>query len=247
MSDIPHIIHYCWFGKGEKNKLFYKCLESWKKFLPCWQIIEWDEDNTQISDEIDYVKEAYAAKKYAFVSDYIRIKKLVEFGGVYFDTDYELLKPLEHIFESGKLIVGFESKESLLTAFIAAAPNSAVLKEFLNSYEARRFTNENEYDLTPINVGFSAILCEYGVNLTRDEYQTIANGNIVVFPSEVLCGFDVVNWHEKITAETLAVHHMGNSWATLEMKKKIKRIQFFQKLLGYKNYDRIKAWLSRGK
>lgn len=238
---IPKIIHYCWFGRGEKSKLIQKCIDSWHTFFPDYRLIEWNEDNCDISSMPRYVQEAYSVKKYAFVSDYIRIKALVEYGGIYVDTDYEVLKPMDEILKSGALITGFESKESILTAFIAAEPQNEILKEFQSSYIERSFlsTDGKNADLTPINVEFSKLLEKNGINLACNKYQKV--GDIVVYPTEVLCGFDVNNWHEKITEKTMGVHHMGCSWANDKMKRHIKRIHFFQKLLGYKLYDKIKA------
>lgn len=237
---IPKIIHYCWFGNGMKSEQILKCIDSWNKFFPDYQYIEWNENNCNIN-EIPYIQQAYEAKKYAFVSDYIRIKALVEYGGIYFDTDYEVIRPIKKLLMKGSLITGMESKESALTAVIAAESGNALMKEFLETYRERRFIDENsKMDLTPINQGFSAILSKYGVNLTKNELQILPNG-IVFYPIEVLCGFDVVNWHEKVTDKTIGIHHMGNSWTTPEMKNHIKRIQIIQKILGYDRYDKLKA------
>lgn len=93
---IPKKIHYCWFGKNDKSKVFYRCLASWKKFCPDFEIIEWNENNTK-QFENKFYKNALRKKKYAFVADYVRSKVLYEFGGIYFDTDMLLLKPIEEL------------------------------------------------------------------------------------------------------------------------------------------------------
>ena len=90
---IPKIIHYCWFGRNSKSKIILKCIESWRKFMPDYEIIEWNEDNFNVKQN-EYVKSAYNNKKWAFVSDYARMKVLYQYGGIYFDTDVELLKPI---------------------------------------------------------------------------------------------------------------------------------------------------------
>lgn len=114
------------------------------------------------------------------------------------------------------------------------------MKDFLSTYLHRQFIlNNGEFDLTTINRKFSSILTEYGFDLANNEKQTSENG-IVLYPIEVLCGFDVENWHEKVTENTVGIHHMGNSWATPAMKRHIKRLHFFQKILGYDNYDKLK-------
>ena len=242
---IPKIIHYCWFGRGKKPELAEKCIASWKKYLPNYQIIEWNEDNTDIEHEITYVQEAYNAKKYAFVSDYIRLKALRDYGGIYFDTDYEIIKPIDSLIASGSLVTGFESSRSILTAMIAVEKENPIIDEFVSCYNELHFKqSDGSFDMTPINVRFSRLLEKYGVDLEKYGYQNI-NMQTVIYPVEVLCGFDVENWHEKITENTYGVHHMSNSWATPEMKKHVKRIQFWQKILGYDKYDRLKNTLKK--
>ena len=92
--SVPKIIHYCWFGGNPKPKLAEKCIKSWKKFCPDYQIIEWNEENFDVSAAPEYVCQAYAAKRWAFVTDYVRLKAMTEMGGIYMDTDVELVKPL---------------------------------------------------------------------------------------------------------------------------------------------------------
>lgn len=243
---IPKIIHYCWFGKNQHSLQMQKCRESWKKYLPDYKIIEWNEENFSIPDANCYVREAYERKKYAFVSDYVRIKALIDFGGIYLDTDYELCGDIKGLLKRGELITGFESDKSLLTAIIMAEPSHPFLKKFIDTYEDRKFILPNgEMDLTPINVGFSELAQLYGIDLSRNCQQIGKNG-FYVYPKEVLCGFDVENWHESVSENTLGVHHMGNTWASPKMKRHIQRIKFWQKVLGYRKYDRIRMiWRKR--
>lgn len=241
---IPKVIHYCWFGNNDKPELVEKCIESWHKYFLEYEFMEWNENNVDLDSEILYVRQAYSEKKYAFVSDYIRLKKLVEYGGIYFDTDYEVIKPIGELLGKGILITGFESHKSILTAMIAAEQNNSVLASFLESYENRQFiTADGQLDTTPINVYFSKLLEKHGVNLEVNQYQ-IVNDSIVIYPMEVLCGFDVDNWHEKISSNTYGIHHMGMSWSSPEMRKHIKMIHFWQKVLGIKLYDQIKAFIN---
>ena len=108
---IPKIIHYCWFGRGPLPELAQKCIASWKKYLPDYEIKEWNEDNFDVNI-IPYTAEAYKAKKYAFVSDYARFWILYKFGGIYFDTDVEVIRPIDDIVERGNFM-GFETDPSL--------------------------------------------------------------------------------------------------------------------------------------
>ena len=93
--SIPKIIHYCWFGGKPKPELAQKCIKSWKKFCPDYEIMEWNESNFDVTTAPLYVQQAYCLKRWAFVSDYVRLKALVEMGGVYMDTDVEVIKPLD--------------------------------------------------------------------------------------------------------------------------------------------------------
>ena len=97
---IPKVIHYCWFGRNPLPPLAVKCIESWKKFLPGYEIKEWNEDNFDVNI-IPYIQEAYEARKYAFVSDYARFYILYHHGGIYFDTDVEVIKSIDDIIERG--------------------------------------------------------------------------------------------------------------------------------------------------
>ena len=97
---IPKIIHYCWFGRNPLPESALKCIASWRKFFPDYEIVEWNEDNFDVNT-IPYTAQAYAAKKYAFVSDYARLKILYDHGGLYFDTDVEVIKPFDDILAGG--------------------------------------------------------------------------------------------------------------------------------------------------
>lgn len=108
---IPKIIHYIWFGGNPLPELAVKCIESWKKYCPDYEIMIWDERNFDVS-VCAYTKEAYDAKKWAFVSDYVRLKALYEYGGIYMDTDVELVKSLDGFLHE-KAFSGFETKESM--------------------------------------------------------------------------------------------------------------------------------------
>ena len=123
---IPKTIHYCWFGRGEKPKLVKKCIESWKKHLPDYALVEWNENNFDVSQN-DFVRQAYAHRNFAFVSDYARAKALYEHGGIYFDTDVEVLQSfdafLHHMF-----FVGFEEKNFVGTCVMGAQKGCALLR-----------------------------------------------------------------------------------------------------------------------
>ena len=211
--------------------------------MPDYTFMEWNEDNFDVEHSIPYVRQAYEAKKYAFVSDYVRIKALYQYGGIYFDTDVEVRKPFEKFLEDKSMVLGFESKRSLLTAFIAVEKAHPYMGEFLEAYKERNFLKEDgSYDMLVINEGFSNLMESKGVDLDRNEYQELP-GDIVVYPEEYFCGFDVNNWHESITEKTCTIHYMNSSWVSGKQGMKRKIIHILHKILGYKNYDRIKSML----
>lgn len=247
MRSIPKIVHYCWFGNGEKPQDVKDCIASWKAKMPDYEFMEWNESNFDMEHAIPYVKQAYEARKFAFVSDYVRIRALYRFGGVYFDTDVEVLKPFEEYLEDIPMLLGFESERSLLTAFIAVEKEHPYIKEFLDFYEPRSFIKEDgSYDLTVINKGFSELMEQKGVDLNRNEFQQIGN-EIKVYPIEYFCGFDMNNWHEAVTDKTYTVHHMAGSWVSVGGNLKKKVIKLVQKFVGNKNYDKLRQLLKGGK
>ena len=241
MRKIPKIVHYCWFGKGEKPDNIKAYIETWKANMPDYTFMEWNEQNFDVEHSIPYVGQAYEAKKYAFVSDYVRIQALYQYGGVYFDTDVEVKKPFEEFLEDKSMVLGFESERSLLTAFIAVEKEHPFMGEFLQTYKERNFLKEDgSYDMLVINDGFSRLMENKGVDLNRNEYQEL-QGDIVIYPIEYFCGFDVNNWHESITDKTCTVHYMNSSWVSGKQGMKRKIIYTLQKILGYKNYDKLKG------
>lgn len=139
---IPKVIHYCWFGKNSKSEIICKCIESWKKYCPEWRIKEWNEDNTNI-DNIPYMREAYEAGKWAFVSDVARFIALYEEGGIYLDTDVELLKPIDNrLLERGFFI--FENARTIATGLgMGAEKHNEVIRDLLRNYERNHFNKNN--------------------------------------------------------------------------------------------------------
>ena len=129
-NSIPKKIHYCWFGNNDKPKIVMKCIETWKRILPDYEIIEWNENNFDINSN-KYVKEAYENKKYAFVSDYVRVYVLYNIGGIYLDTDVEVFKPLDKFLKEDSFW-GFEEKNYIATSTIGAKAGNKLIKQFLD-------------------------------------------------------------------------------------------------------------------
>lgn len=151
---IPKIIHYCWFGRSELPQVAQDCIASWHKHMPEWEYILWNEDNFEINS-LPYVKEAYEAKKYAFVSDVVRLFALKEYGGIYLDTDVEVYKSFESILQHSAF-AGFEGSKFLPigTCVIGSERNGSWICKQLVRYSHRHFClNDGSYDMTT-NVTF---------------------------------------------------------------------------------------------
>lgn len=142
---IPKIIHYCWFGRGEMPELVKRCIASWHKYMPDWEYRLWTEDNFDITSAPAYVQEAYAAQKYAFVSDYVRLWALEREGGLYLDTDVEVLKSFEPLM-SDTAFIGLEESLALLpgTCVMACEAHCQWVKDMLETYEDAHFMHEDE-------------------------------------------------------------------------------------------------------
>ncbi len=227
---IPKTIHYCWFGGNPLPELAQKCIESWKKFCPDYEIIQWDETNFDINQN-DYCREAYEAKKWAFVSDYARLKILYEYGGIYMDTDVEVIKNLD-CFLNHTAFVGFESERCVQTGVMASEKNGEWIKLLLSSYDDRKFIlKDGKLDLTT-NVAVITEIMEKEYNLTlNDSIQEVA-GVYKIYSSEYFCAKDYITKELKITDNTYTIHHYDGSWASESWKWRSKFIQRYYRLFG---------------
>lgn len=212
---IPKIIHYCWFGKKPLPELALKCIASWKKFLPDFEIKEWNEDNFDVN-QIPYTKEAYACKKYAFVSDYARFKIMYEYGGIYFDTDVEVIKSLDDIIAKGSFF-GMEviSNEQLINACnpglgFACAPGLGLCKEMIDYYQKENFLLANGfYNLKTVVQIISELLEQKDFIPSQNPVEF--NG-INFYPPEYFCPINYYTGEKKVTQNTYTIHHYAASW-----------------------------------
>lgn len=212
---IPKVIHYCWFGGKQYPRLVKKCIRSWIKLLPDYTIKCWNEESFDIDSAPIYVREAFKMKKYAFVSDYVRLYVLYNEGGIYLDTDVEILKDFTSLL-NGDVVLGYESASKISTAFIASAPKSIWIGDLLNKYMHRNFIkSDGTLDLTT-NVSFiSDELRSNGINLNGGYFR---NSFIELYPQEY---FSPRNWEDgkySITSNTYAIHYFQGSWHSLLTK-----------------------------
>jgi hypothetical protein len=230
---IPKIIHYCWFGRGEKPAFVNKCISSWKKHLPEYRLIEWNEDNFDVNIN-SFCKGAYESKKYAFITDYVRLEAMYSQGGVYMDTDVEILKPLDR-FLHHPAFSGFENESFVPTGLMAAEQGNPWIKELMDHYEDKYFDPQNMTTNTKI---ITDTCLAAGLN-PNGEYQELANG-VVFYPRTFFCPFDYVNGDNFISKDSHAIHHFSKSWLPWHV-----RFQYKLKLVARKIFGRWIIILAR--
>jgi len=235
---IPKVIHYCWFGKGELPDLAKKCIASWKKFMPDWEIKEWNEENFDVN-QIQYTKEAYENKKYAFVADFARFYVLEKYGGVYMDVDVELIRPLDDLLHN-KTILGFERAGKVNPGLICASEaNTLFLNEMIDVYKTLKFLgNDGNLNITTI--------VEYTTNYLITKGLTNSNriqliGETIIYPIDYFCPIDMITNELIITKNTYSIHHFAASWLSPWQKVK-KRIR---KIVGGKIYNALHRFKSK--
>lgn len=238
---IPKKIHYCWFGKGEKPAIVNKCINSWKRYLPDYEIIEWNEENFDVNKLI-YTKEAYEAKKYAFVSDVARVNALYEQGGLYFDTDVIVYKSFDP-FLNHSCVLGFEEGNYVATSFMACEKGHKLMKEFCLLYDEISFYDEEGNIITGTNVSkLTRLMIDKG--LIRNNMLQNIDG-IVVFPQEFFSPYDYCNCIKQNTENTVCEHLFLVSW--MSKKEKIKKMikKNISRIFGKKGITKIRNILNK--
>ena len=229
---IPKIIHYCWFGRGEMPELALKCIASWRKYMPDWEYKIWNEDSFDVNST-PYTKEAYEARKFAFVSDYVRLIALYEYGGLYMDVDFETFKSFDDLllFDG---FAGFEGskRHPVMMGVIASRANGFWVKEMLDAYQNRHFIKEDgSCDMTT-NVQFiTSIMQKNGFkqNGKEQDYK-----DLHVFPVDYFCPRQTTG--EYIRTENTYCDHLGmGSWSAGNGGWKSK----VRDLVGKKNMTRL--------
>lgn len=224
---IPKIIHYCWFGRGELPPLAKKCLGSWKKYCPDYEIKEWNEDNFNL-DLYPYAREAYDKRKFAFVTDVVRLYVLYHEGGIYMDTDVEVLKPLDR-FLSHHAFSGYEDEQFVPTGIMGSEKGGRWAKENLAYYDGRHFLKEDgSMDLTTNVKIITNYLLSFGLK-QNNTYQDFP-GLITLYPKDYFCPKSYVDGKVSLTSNTYTIHHFAGSWLSQKVKFRIK----FVRLIGEK-------------
>ena len=231
---IPKIIHYCWFGRNPLPELAQKCIASWKKYLPDYEIKEWNEDNFDVNI-IPYTAEAYAMKKYAFVSDYARFWILHKYGGIYFDTDVEVIRPIDDIIARGNFM-GFETdpnpkKGDASGGSVAPGlglgvnPGLGLMKKMLDYYDGKHFVCEANMrnQITVVHI-CTKVLMENG--LQNVEGIQKVDDDIYIYPAEYFCPINVTTGRIHVEKNTRTIHHYAGTWVDkkISIRECIKRM-----------------------
>lgn len=216
-AKIPKILHYCWFGRGPKPKSFEYYLKTWRRHCPDYQIVEWNEENFDV--ELNrFVSQAYRAKKYAFVSDYVRLAVLEQEGGIYLDTDVEIVKSFDKLLELESFI-GFEGEQFIGTSVIGSTAGNSMLRTWLTEFYSGDFIKPNgEFDIKTNVMRISEWLQARGLKANGCK-QAIEG--LTILPTDFFSPKDMITKKLAKTVNTVSIHHFDGSWFTPSQKFKM--------------------------
>lgn len=244
---IPKIIHYCWFGRNPKPKLMQRCIKSWEKYCPDYKLIEWTEDNFDIEHAPQYVRDAYREKKWAFIADYARLAALSEIGGIYLDTDVELIDSLDQFLNCDGF-TGTEDGWYVSAGVMGCVKGHSVINQFKETYNNISFYNsDGSLNTTTIVVMMTDFFVNKGY-VHEDVTQVI--GGFTIFASPYFYPLSVVDGVMRKTKDTVAIHWFAGSWVPEERKRKQKKRRFKNRIkpkivaiIGNDMFERMKATL----
>ena len=225
---IPRIIHYCWFGRGEKPELAKKCIASWRKSCPDFEIREWNEDNCDYL-AMPFMAEAYAAKKYAFVSDVMRLIVLEQYGGVYFDTDVEVLRDITPLLNDEGFI-GFENDRYVNSGqAMAMVAHQPVVQVMIEEYKKLHFVKPDG-SMAPVGCPHlnTDVLERFG--LERNGQEQVVAG-IHVYPADWFNPLDSTTGKLNKTPNTYSIHWYSMSWLPKRVRLKAKLGRILRRVL----------------
>lgn len=248
--SIPKIIHYCWFGGNEFSQMEKDCIESWKRFCPDYEIIEWNESNVDLS-RCKFAQDALMDKKWAFVSDYVRTVVVYEYGGIYLDTDVKVVKNLNSLLEL-EAFAGFEDEWTVATGLgFGAKKHNPIVREFMEYYEAADYYDENgNFKLLLAPAVSTEVLVRHGLELYNNNVQQVES--FTIFPTDYFAPLDIKLNKIKMTENTYSIHLYSASWYTEEQKKQRvvdRRRRKLQRILGkrlYRVWEIIRCFLFEG-
>lgn len=261
---IPKKIHYCWFGGKSKPKSVLRCISSWQKHCPDYEIIEWNESNIDISMN-QYTQEAYTAKAWGFVPDYLRLWIVYTYGGIYLDTDVQIIKNFDPLLKH-KAFAGFEAGDIDLGLFVAlglgfgSEKGNPIIKKHMDIYNEISFINsDGTYNMLPSPHYTTNLLIQYGLDKNANILQNL--NDIIIYPTESFCPKRLDTGITKISKNTFSIHQFDASWFNEDEQKikqerwKREQLDFIKhtpnrillRLLGKQRYEKLKHVLKGGK
>jgi mannosyltransferase OCH1-like enzyme len=207
---IPKIIHYCWFGGNPLPEIAQTCIASWKKYLLDYEIILWNESNFDVN-MVPFTEQVAKTKKWGFIVDYIRAYVVYHYGGIYLDTDVEIIKPFDDSMLQNKCFSGFEDDKYVNPGSIFAGEKSChIAKELMEFYSTHNFIKEDgEPDLMPSPIIFTKILKKHGL-AQNNTFQEL--GEFTAYPNDYFCPKSMLTGKITITGNTFSIHHYDASW-----------------------------------
>lgn len=227
---IPKTIHYCWFGRKEIPELAKKCIESWKKFCPDYEIIQWNEDNYDLKSSVEYVREAFQNEAWSFVSDYVRLDIIYNNGGIYLDTDVELIKNLDDMLQQ-ECFLAMESSGYIATGLgFGAVKNSKAVEMMMAEYkDAHYMLGTDIFDKTPCPTRNTKPFFSSGF---KECYEVQKLNVCNIYPPEYFCPLDYKTKTCNITQNTISIHHYNESWISENEKRLRSELDDYSKTHG---------------
>lgn len=230
---IPKVIHYCWYGKKEKPALVNKCIDSWKRYCPGYDIIEWNEDNTNLSMN-RYVSLAYLNNKWAFLSDYMRLYIVYNNGGIYLDTDVELLRNMDDLLDQ-EFFLGCETRDIVATGLgFGAEKGNKIIGTMIEEYNMR-ITEDDEIEFIACPERNTAGIHKYIDDITFDEYGKCSLCGGTLYSPEYFCPLNYETKVLKLEPYTYSIHHFSGSWLSPFSKFKSKVKSYLIRYFHYKS------------
>lgn len=231
---IPKVIHYCWFGRGKMPKLAEICIASWKKYLPDYELRLWNEDTFDVNSNL-FTKQAYESRKFAFVTDYVRLYALYHHGGVYMDTDVEVIKNIDYFLQF-PAFSGFETDIHIPTGLMASAKGGNWVKYLLTYYDDLAFIKEDgSFHATSNTYTIGEMTKKLGF-LPNNTYQIIDN-EVHIFPKDYFCPKSQISGKIELTKNTYCIHHFSGSWIPAKAKRLTTIKRLLMQIFGVRNIE----------
>ena len=238
--SVPKIIHYCWFGNKEQPTYVNSNINQWKKKLPDYEIIEWNETNFPMSELPEYAIEAKNEGKIAFLTDYVRLYVLYQYGGIYLDVDVEIVRPFNDDMLQNDFI-GLEDKVTVCSAVIGTRPHAEWIMKLLQIYKKRKFIIDGKPDLTPNSEYIFMFLKEnYGLKYIADNETDILSNGLTIYGKSYFSPMDFVTGKIKMTNNTYTIHHFKSTWKSSKGRLIGRVSVLLHRIVGDEIHSRIK-------